>query len=104
LPPVLLEPGRPARILQQQGGLALAPTVNAPRATQSLTLPGPGSTVLLYTDGLVERRGVDIDAGMTDLCRRADALADLPLAVLCDHLVREAPHRDDAALLALRID
>jgi serine phosphatase RsbU (regulator of sigma subunit) len=104
LPPILLEPGRPSRVLEQQGGLALAPSVNAPRTTQTLTLARPGSTVLLYTDGLVERRGIDIDAGMTDLCRRADALADLPLAVLCDHFVREAPHRDDAALLAIRID
>jgi GAF domain-containing protein len=104
LPPVLMEPGRPARLLEQHGGLALAPTVNAPRASQTLRLERPGSTVLFFTDGLVERRGVDIDVGMSELCRRAHALGDLPMAVLCDHLVREAPHRDDVALLGIRID
>jgi hypothetical protein len=69
-----------------------------------VTLIRPGSTVLFFTDGLVERRGVAIDDGVTELCQRAYAMADRPLAVLCDQLVREAPRRDDVALLAVRID
>jgi GAF domain-containing protein len=104
LAPVLLEPGRPARALDQQGGVALAPAITVAHRTNQLTLVRPGSTVLLFTDGLVERRGVTIDDGINELCQRAHVMADRPLAVLCDQLLREAPRRDDVALLALRID
>jgi GAF domain-containing protein len=104
LAPVLLEPGRPARPLEQRGGVALAPSITVEHQTNQVTLIRPGSTVLFFTDGLVERRGVAIDDGVTELCQRAYAMADRPLAVLCDQLVREAPRRDDVALLAVRID
>jgi serine phosphatase RsbU (regulator of sigma subunit) len=101
---VLLEPGRPARPLSQHGGVALVPSVTGEHRTNETTLVRPGSTVLFFTDGLVERRGVAIDDSVTDLCQRAYAMADRPLAVLCDQLVRDAPRRDDVALLAVRID
>jgi GAF domain-containing protein len=104
LAPVLLEPGRPARSLDQHGGVALAPGVAAAHRTNRVTLERPGTTVLFFTDGLVERRGITIDDGVADLCRNARAMADRPLAVLCDHLVRAAAHADDVALLALRLD
>jgi len=65
-----------------------------------------GATVVLYTDGLVERRGRTLDEGF-DLIR--EHLADLggrPLGELCDELlermVRGVP-QDDVALVALRL-
>jgi serine phosphatase RsbU (regulator of sigma subunit) len=65
-----------------------------------------GSTVLLYTDGLVEDRDLLLDEG-TELLRSALAeLADLPLAELCDALLarlRPRGLRDDVALVALRL-
>jgi serine phosphatase RsbU (regulator of sigma subunit) len=64
-----------------------------------------GSTLLLFTDGLVERRGSDLDAG-TDRLRRAVAdLGGAPLEELCDTLLsRLVPGagEDDVALLAVR--
>jgi serine phosphatase RsbU (regulator of sigma subunit) len=70
-------------------------------------LPLPtGSTLLLYTDGLVERRGAVLDEG-TDRLRRA--LADLardPVEELSDALLdRMLPGtpQDDVALVVLRL-
>jgi len=65
-----------------------------------------GTTVLLFTDGLVERRDESIDVG---LCRLRDALAAGPaeLEELCSQILAEVPGgsllQDDAALLAVRL-
>jgi anti-sigma regulatory factor (Ser/Thr protein kinase) len=65
----------------------------------------PGSTVVLYTDGLVEERGVSIDQGL-DALRMAAAQDVCHPEELCDRL-RDAmlaihPANDDIAILALR--
>ncbi|MEU0332073.1 SpoIIE family protein phosphatase [Streptomyces sp. NPDC006193] len=66
---------------------------------------GPGSTAVLYTDGLVERRDKDLDEGIAAL---ADALAGATGTpqVVCDRLVRSAgvtaDHDDDVAVLVLQ--
>jgi serine phosphatase RsbU (regulator of sigma subunit)/integral membrane sensor domain MASE1/anti-sigma regulatory factor (Ser/Thr protein kinase) len=68
----------------------------------------PGATLLLYTDGLVERRGVSIQDGLDRLAVAAmsAAAADVDVDELCDglllHLVRDARFADDIALLAMR--
>ena len=64
----------------------------------------PGSTLLLYTDGLVERRGVDLDDGLAWLCQEVAVLRHLPVDELCDRLLSVLPDEldDDVALLALR--
>jgi serine phosphatase RsbU (regulator of sigma subunit) len=67
----------------------------------------PGDTFVLYTDGLIERRGEDIDAGLqrlTDaLARHArhtpERLADALLA----HLGVSSGARDDIALIVIRL-
>jgi serine phosphatase RsbU (regulator of sigma subunit)/DNA-binding response OmpR family regulator/anti-sigma regulatory factor (Ser/Thr protein kinase) len=64
-----------------------------------------GSTMLLYTDGLVERRGQPIDAGLEQL-REALRSAPADLEQLCSHVLARAPAgagtQDDVALLAVR--
>ncbi len=65
-----------------------------------------GATVLLYTDGLVERRGQDLDAGLAQLRDALADLAHLPLDDLCDALLaRMLPGavEDDVALVAVRL-
>ncbi|MFF4038412.1 SpoIIE family protein phosphatase [Streptomyces sp. NPDC001816] len=62
------------------------------------------STVLLFANGLIERRGESLDHGLTRLRQHAAALAREPLDVFCDELLRGlgADSTDDIALLALR--
>ena len=64
----------------------------------------PGTTVLLYTDGLVERRGSTIDEGIDRLVDQLGELAGPPLDELCDALLdgccRGTP-QDDVAIVAV---
>ncbi|MGS2614818.1 SpoIIE family protein phosphatase [Micromonospora sp. LZ34] len=73
-----------------------------PRTTRTAGL-APGDTLLLYTDGLVERRDRSIDHGTAELLDRLAGTHGLPLAELCDLLLAGAQSReDDVALLAVR--
>jgi PAS domain S-box-containing protein len=65
-----------------------------------------GATVVLYTDGLVERRDQPLRQGIERLRETLDDLAGLPLDDLCDEVVaRLLPERpaDDVALVAVRL-
>ncbi len=76
------------------------------RRGDSVTDLEPGSTVLLFTDGLVERRGQSLDNGLALLHNALGDISDRPLDVLCDELLhRMIPDRaeDDVALLAVRL-
>jgi anti-sigma regulatory factor (Ser/Thr protein kinase) len=103
LPPVLASGDGPARRLASGGS---APLGSGPLTVtgQTLDLP-PGSTLALYTDGLVERRDRDIDVGVDLLAQElATATADLAAgpAVLVSRLLPEGPD-DDVALLLARV-
>ena len=64
----------------------------------------PESTVLFYTDGLVENRTRPIDTGMALLRRHAADLARHDVEDFCDELLKRLdPGGDDVALLALRL-
>ena len=102
-PPLLIAPGgKPVHPLDAPTGIALVPGHRGPHPTAIVSLP-PGSTLLLYTDGLVERRGVDLTDSITELCERAVEMAGQPVAQLCDRLLEHAPGGDDAVLLAVRV-
>jgi GAF domain-containing protein len=67
---------------------------------------GESDVVLLFTDGLVERRGEVIDKGLAALYRAAPRLRERPLGRALDRLVAElddgSEHDDDITALALR--
>ncbi|MEW1901765.1 MULTISPECIES: SpoIIE family protein phosphatase [unclassified Streptomyces] len=73
-------------------------------ASGSIALP-PGSTAVLYTDGLVERRREDIDEGVAALARALSGASGTP-QVVCDRLLRSlgvtAEHDDDVAVLVVQ--
>ncbi|MFJ8112948.1 SpoIIE family protein phosphatase [Streptomyces sp. NPDC096132] len=105
-PPLLLTPDGNARYLEAGQGLILGTHLGGgnhrPSAVHALP---PGSTLLLYTDGLIEVPGSDLDAGLDRLRRHALALVHEPLDTLCDRLSARVPSgsTDDIALLALRL-
>ncbi|MFG2119890.1 SpoIIE family protein phosphatase [Streptomyces sp. NPDC048710] len=105
-PPLLLTPDGNAQYLEAGQGLLLGADLSAGghRPSAAHALP-PGSTLLLYTDGLIEVPGSDLDTGLGRLRRHALALAHEPLDTLCDRLSsRMTPgSTDDIALLALRL-
>jgi len=76
------------------------------RRTETVVTLDRGMTVLLFTDGLVERRDSDIDDGMDRLLVVLADLADLPLQELCDRVIErmvEGHPDDDVALVAVRL-
>ncbi|WP_138734468.1 SpoIIE family protein phosphatase [Modestobacter excelsi] len=90
------------------GGLgpALGLASTGPRPEAALTLP-PGATLVLYTDGLVERRGETLDDGLERLVAAVTARRSEPLPVLVDgvlgELVDGTGGDDDVAVVAVRL-
>ncbi|MFE8989336.1 SpoIIE family protein phosphatase [Streptomyces collinus] len=105
-PPLLLTRDGQAQYLEAGQGLLLGapPGTGGSRPSAAQSLP-PGSTLLLYTDGLIEIPGSDLDTGLARLRRHALALAHESLDTLCDQLPARMPpgSTDDVALLALRL-
>jgi hypothetical protein len=101
-PPLLLGSGPPHPVTCPVGPPV---GVDAPRRDRAETveLP-PGATLLAFSDGLVERRGEDLDTGLARLAAAAGASA-LPLEETADRLLAELPDprgKDDTVLLCLR--
>ncbi|MEW1638952.1 SpoIIE family protein phosphatase [Streptomyces sp. NPDC093801] len=104
-PPFLHRPGRPGLVV----GLDPAPLLGIDTGTRypvtELALP-PGSTLALYTDGLVEVPGTDADRTAADLAEHLARHRDEDVERLVDHLIRRAwptgRYTDDTALLLLR--
>jgi serine phosphatase RsbU (regulator of sigma subunit)/PAS domain-containing protein len=105
-PPFLLGPdGRVSVLGGRFGDLMLGVDPTAERAESTLDVD-PGSVVLLYTDGLIERRGSTLDDGLDRLRRGLHELAGRPLDELCDALLErmlQGTPEDDVALVALLV-
>ncbi|MFF0459731.1 PP2C family protein-serine/threonine phosphatase [Streptomyces mexicanus] len=103
-PPLLVTADGTAHSLAPaQHGIPVGVDPSLPRPDHTHPLP-PASTLVLFTDGLIERRGQDIDTGLRELAVRAAGLATAPLERMCDALInRQDVYDDDVALLALRI-
>jgi PAS domain S-box-containing protein len=103
-PPAVITPGGRAEFLDSANGPPLG-VGGLPFEATEVELPDH-SLLVLYTDGLVESRDYDIDAGL-DRLRRAldDGCRDLSLDAVCDSVVsRLIPGHpsDDVALLVAR--
>ncbi|WP_432545025.1 SpoIIE family protein phosphatase [Kineococcus sp. SYSU DK002] len=105
-PPMLLTPdGTVTALSGLRHDLLLGIAPQLPRLDEEVALDR-GSTLLLYTDGLVERRGQDYDEGLLRLREAVLELAGESLDDLCDGvLARLLPEHaeDDVALVAVRL-
>ncbi|MCS0634828.1 fused response regulator/phosphatase [Streptomyces sp. LP05-1] len=101
LPPLVRDPGAKPRFVTEHGpllGLGL-------RHPEAVRVPvRPGTDVVVVTDGLLERRGVDLQDGLDALL---EAMAEAPTDPerACDHLLERFPPdgNDDVALMAIRV-
>ncbi len=111
-PPVMLRRDGGSEVLDVPPG---APIGVGGVGFEAVELQAPqGSTLLLYTDGLVESRLMDVSTGIEQLCARLTRTAALtgpgnppPLEPLCDEVLDvlgPGDRDDDIALLAARLD
>jgi serine phosphatase RsbU (regulator of sigma subunit) len=105
-PPLLIGADGEVAVLDgQSADLLIGVFPDSPREDR-VTLLECGSTVLLYTDGLVERRDRDIDEGTQALVEVLRRCAGLPLEDLCDEVLERLflpDAEDDVAVLAVRL-
>jgi PAS domain S-box-containing protein len=105
-PPALLGADGTVTLLTGAGyDLMLGVDPEVERAENVVPL-APGDTVLLYTDGLVERRGSTLDRGFDRLRRHLAELAGRPLEELPDQLLDrmiDGTPQDDVALVAVAL-
>jgi serine phosphatase RsbU (regulator of sigma subunit)/PAS domain-containing protein len=106
-PPVLLHADGTCDLLDEATDPPLgAHAEHVPRAEARVPYT-TGDTLILYSDGLIERRGEDIDAGLHRLCDAVCRSADLSPERLSDTLLDRfgvsGGARDDIALVAVRV-
>jgi serine phosphatase RsbU (regulator of sigma subunit)/anti-sigma regulatory factor (Ser/Thr protein kinase)/DNA-binding response OmpR family regulator len=103
LPPLVVPPAGEPRLLHGRRGIPLGVLPYASFADETVAIE-PGATLVLYTDGLVEERGISLEARLETLrCLAAGTFAGPN--ELCEHLLAEllpeGAGADDVALLAL---
>jgi PAS domain S-box-containing protein len=107
-PPPLIADERGVRYLWQARSTPLYAGESAPRpaAVEEVTRP---CTVVLYTDGLVERRGEPLDVGLDRLAAVVEEHRDLSVDSLRDAILNalldtDASHHDDTAIVIARLE
>jgi serine phosphatase RsbU (regulator of sigma subunit)/anti-sigma regulatory factor (Ser/Thr protein kinase) len=104
-PPVVAFPDGRVELLEGGRGLPLGTGIESKYRQDTYELPA-GSTVVLYTDGLVERRGRSIDEGLADLRSAVGGAPKDPdrlLEHVLERVVGGRERGDDIALLAARV-
>ncbi|MFE5945002.1 SpoIIE family protein phosphatase [Streptomyces sp. NPDC056480] len=101
-PPLLMHPNGMTERIELAGGMVLGIDVRASYPVTRLQLD-PGGVLALFTDGLVEKPGQDIDDGIELLRRALAATTSMPLTEAADRVIRDArqvtSRPDDIALL-----
>ncbi|MEU6574121.1 GAF domain-containing SpoIIE family protein phosphatase [Streptomyces sp. NPDC046805] len=108
-PAVVRAPGGTVRVLDARPGVMLGVPLPFEYEDHTAELP-PGSTLVMYTDGLVERRAHGIDPGIEVLGRTLAALGESELEdldgcaeSLLEPLVHNSEREDDVCLLLCHI-
>ncbi|WP_369130736.1 SpoIIE family protein phosphatase [Modestobacter roseus] len=105
-PPLVIAPDGVVTVLDDGRADLLLGVDPAVRRRDRVHLLERGDTVVLYTDGLVERRDASLDDGLARLVDAAADLAGASLDELCDGVLDRMVHGrpdDDVALVAVRL-
>ena len=106
MPPIFVYPGRSPEVWAQYQDPPLAVQRSSGRRNTVVSFP-VGSALVLYTDGLIERRNELIDIGLRRLVEMIDQMDYPPMDELCDRVLKSlvAPdyQYDDVAILAARL-
>ncbi|HEX2575161.1 MAG TPA: SpoIIE family protein phosphatase [Aquihabitans sp.] len=108
LPPLVIDDTGRADLLWDGRSPPLAAIRRDTPRPEGTTTLGGGSRLLLYTDGLIERRRRGIDAGLDRLVEAASKRFDEPIADMADalmlDLLADEDARDDVCLLVTSFD
>jgi serine phosphatase RsbU (regulator of sigma subunit)/anti-sigma regulatory factor (Ser/Thr protein kinase) len=104
-PPIIVDADGATRILEDGHTIALGVRPNWSRPEARVTIP-PGATLLLYTDGLVERRRQGLDVGISRVAEvvrdgRTSTLDDLASRIMSG-VAPERGYQDDVVVLLYR--
>ena len=105
LPPLLIDADSNVRLLGPEPDCPLGINYRGERRDYESWLP-IGSTLLLYTDGLVENRDRDLDRGLAQLSDFVRSNSTLPLEALLDAVLAEmvgSTPTDDVAVVGVRV-
>jgi serine/threonine-protein kinase RsbW len=106
-PPVLVGAGGISDLLWGGRSAPLGAHFSTAPRGEAETIIGPGSRLVLYTDGLVERRDAPLDERIEKLAATLQRLASTPFAALVDDvtdaMVGTDPTGDDVCLLAVEL-
>ncbi|HEX8156996.1 MAG TPA: SpoIIE family protein phosphatase [Solirubrobacteraceae bacterium] len=106
-PPLLVNPDGAAKYLEDVPAPPMGVT-EAPPYKQCTMQLEPGSTLLLYTDGLVERSTEVLDVGLDRLRAEAQAAGAADVEALCEHVLATlggagSAQDDDITMIALHM-
>jgi PAS domain S-box-containing protein len=105
-PPLLLDHAGGATYLESPTGLPLGLNWSLPYE-ESIALLRPGAALVLFTDGLIDRREVAIEEGLERLREAVTDKVGMDIDRLCGSLLEAlvpAAASDDVAILAARLD
>jgi anti-sigma regulatory factor (Ser/Thr protein kinase) len=104
-PPLVISPSGGATFVEGSRGSPLGAR-QYPQYDESVVVIEPGTTIVIFTDGLVEKPGESLQEGLENLRAGAGMLPSDPKQ-LCDELVEKCfpttPPRDDVAILAVHL-
>jgi phosphoserine phosphatase RsbU/P len=93
LPPLVVQPGERPELLWPGGSTPLGVRGSGRERAEDVVALRPGARLLLFTDGLVERRDRALDDGLAALVETVERLGSMPL----ERVVAQLPHRMGAA-------
>ncbi|WP_326813601.1 PP2C family protein-serine/threonine phosphatase [Streptomyces sp. NBC_01763] len=102
-PPALADPDGTVHFLDQATDPPLGASLEHTPRPQTSTTYANGATLVLYTDGLIERRGEDIDQGLQRLADHLARHGNGQVEALADELIDLSSATDDTAVVVVRL-